>query len=66
MTNTKKSDGSTALHYASFRGSEAMITLLVQAGAKVTLPDKDGRTPLHWATNNRQPCAMLPLLSQVI
>jgi ankyrin repeat protein len=41
--------GETALHGAVFRGTNAIIQLLVDRGADVNAPDKTGRTPLSLA-----------------
>jgi ankyrin repeat protein len=41
--------GLAAIHGAANRGSDDIIELLVQRGAKVDLKDKEGRTPLTWA-----------------
>ena len=41
--------GLAAIHGAANRGSDDIIELLVQRGARVDLKDKEGRTPLTWA-----------------
>ena len=40
----------TALHEASITGQVEIATLLLQAGADVTVQDHQGFTPLHWAS----------------
>lgn len=45
--NAKDSDGNTLLHWAAQEGTIEMVTALVQAGADVTLPNKEGVTALH-------------------
>ena len=39
----------TPLHYACYGGSEAVVRLLVEKGARVSVPDGDGETPLDFA-----------------
>jgi ankyrin repeat protein len=41
--------GLTALLGAVNRGSNDIIELLVQRGARLDIKDKEGRTPLRWA-----------------
>ncbi len=64
--------GSQPLHYAADghpdspawnpRSQVAMIRLLLQAGAEVNAPDKNGATPLHRAVRNRCAAAVKCLL----
>jgi ankyrin repeat protein len=41
--------GLTAVHAAANRGSDDIITFLVENGARLDVKDKEGRTPLTWA-----------------
>ena len=41
--------GLAAIHGAANRGSDDIIELLVQRGARIDIADKEGRTPLTWA-----------------
>lgn len=41
--------GIAAVHGAANRGSDDIIELLARHGARLDLPDKEGRTPLTWA-----------------
>jgi uncharacterized protein len=41
--------GLAAVHGAANRGSDDIIELLAQHGAKLDTPDKEGRTPITWA-----------------
>jgi ankyrin len=41
--------GLAAVHGAANRGSDDIIELLARSGAKLDVPDKEGRTPLNWA-----------------
>ena len=47
--NAVNSMGLTALHGAANRGSDDIITFLVEQGARLDAKDKEGRTPLTWA-----------------
>ncbi|MCX7935811.1 MAG: ankyrin repeat domain-containing protein, partial [Planctomycetota bacterium] len=42
-------DGMTALHWAVYRGHDAMVQTLLQNGANPNQPDGYGLTPLHYA-----------------
>jgi ankyrin len=41
--------GLAAVHGAANRGSDDIIELLAKHGAKLDVPDKEGRTPITWA-----------------
>ncbi len=41
--------GLAAVHGAANRGSDDVIALLASRGARLDLPDKEGRTPMTWA-----------------
>jgi uncharacterized protein len=47
--NAANNDESTALHGAAARGSDRIIQILVEHGARLDLKDKKGRTPLDIA-----------------
>ena len=44
--NATDAAGNTALHYAAWRGLDAVVELLVGRGAKLDVKNADGRTPL--------------------
>jgi ankyrin repeat protein len=50
--NTAEADGSTALHWASYRDDLDSADLLIRAGAKVNLANDLGATPLWTASQN--------------
>lgn len=64
--------GSMAIHIAAFRGYPAVVQLLIEAGALVDVPDKNGKTPLmlaikacvdsYW-TQRRSPDSVKALLA---
>ena len=45
-------DGSTPLHMAVYYGRSKFVSLLLAAGARVNLENKEGRTPLSLAVEN--------------
>ncbi|HSI83809.1 MAG TPA: ankyrin repeat domain-containing protein [Candidatus Methylacidiphilales bacterium] len=45
-------DGSTALHFAAWRGPAAAVELLLSHGALPTIADKNGQLPRHYATGS--------------
>ena len=47
--NATNQMGVSAVHGAANRGSDDIIELLAQRGARVDVPDKEGRTPYAWA-----------------
>jgi ankyrin repeat protein len=47
--NAVNAMGLAAIHGAANRGSDDIIELLVERGARVDVKDKEGRTPLTWA-----------------
>lgn len=47
--NAQAADGQTALHAATQKGWNKVITLLVQNGADLNLKDRRGQTAIHYA-----------------
>jgi uncharacterized protein len=47
--NATNDMGLQAIHGAANRGSDEIIRFLVEQGARLDVPDKQGRTPLAWA-----------------
>jgi hypothetical protein len=48
--NARTPWGSTALHYAVANGRRHIVSVLLNAGAKIDVCDDWGRTPLHYAS----------------
>ena len=40
----------TPLHWAAMNDNEMVVRTLIAAGADIAARDRDGNTPLHWAT----------------
>lgn len=55
--------GESPLHRAAAFGSEATIQLLLDAGADRELRDKNGDSPLSWASWYRRPAEVLRMLN---
>src|ERR1041384_6598313 len=47
--NAAQPDGATALHWAVYRNSAEMADVLLRAGAKAQVTNKDGISPLYMA-----------------
>ena len=47
--NATNTMGLAAVHGAANRGSDNIIAFLAKKGAKLDVPDKEGRTPYNWA-----------------
>ena len=45
--------GNTPLHYAAFKGNKESVQLLLEKGAKLDLPNKDGRYPEGMMTDTQ-------------
>src|SRR5262249_2959207 len=57
--NTAQGDGSTALHWAAYRGDVEMTQALLKAGASVTAATRIGAmTPLFMAAKNGNPAVI--------
>ena len=50
--NAPQNDGSTALHWAVYRGNVELVNLLVRGGANVKAATREGVTPLWLASVN--------------
>src|ERR1700693_2208058 len=59
--NAAEGDGSTALHWASYRDDLESADLLIRAGAKVNATNDLGVTPL-WAASQNGNAAMVRML----
>ena len=58
-----RTKGETPLHRAAAYGTEAMIQLLLDAGADREARDAAGDSPLSWASQHLRPGAILALLA---
>ena len=48
-------NGMNAVHSAAMKGWTATIRLLAERGAEVDIKDRDGKTPLDYASGNYKP-----------
>ncbi|KAF3057728.1 Ankyrin repeat domain-containing protein 50 [Trichoderma lentiforme] len=62
--NSKDSHGRTPLLWATEKGHEAAVKLLLDAGAEVNSKDNNRRTPLSWAAKNGHKAVVRILLSE--
>jgi len=46
------SESMTAAHWCAFHDHVKHMDLLVEAGANLMLPDREGRLPIHWTSSN--------------
>jgi ankyrin repeat protein len=44
-------ENSTAIHTAAFHGADAILKVLIEAGANPNLKNRDGFAPIHWAAS---------------
>jgi ankyrin repeat protein len=61
--NATQGDGATALHWAAHRDDLVIADLLIRAGARASVADDLGTTPLHLACTNRSGAMVERLLS---
>lgn len=61
--NAAEADGTTALHWASYRDDGELVELLIRAGAKVNAANDLGATPL-WAASQNGSAGMVRRLLQ--
>ena len=59
MNQKTRDDGFSALHFASFKGSLALIKLLMDAGADKYCVNNFGINVLHTAAQGDQPLSLL-------
>jgi hypothetical protein len=57
--------GETPLHYAMAYGPQAMIEMLLEAGADPHLTTRHGESPFHWAGRHKRPKTLIRWLQQI-
>jgi len=59
------SDQMTAAHWCAFHGHHKHLEILISAGASLTVPDGEGKLPLHWTSANTNTKTLAKLLLAV-
>jgi ankyrin repeat protein len=62
--NATQPDGSTALHWAVYRNDVVMLDVLLQAGARAKITNRNGISPLFMASLYGNPAVITRLLKQ--
>ena len=62
--DVRDNDGITALHWAAYTGNSDAVLSLLKHGASAGFTDKNGRAPLHLATQTHAPRVLQLLLQQ--
>ena len=62
--NVAQPDGTTALHWAAWKGHLGVVRLLLDTGADVTAKDLDGKTAMDWAAASKHKEVVALLLDQ--
>ena len=59
------SESMTAAHWCAFHDHVKHMDLLVEAGANLMLPDREGRLPIHWTSSNttQSTCNLILVIS---
>lgn len=48
----------TALHWSAYYNNPEHVKLLIKHDSNIGIPDIEGKIPLHWAANNKDPSAI--------
>uniref|UniRef100_A0A8C3F0F0 Inversin n=1 Tax=Chrysemys picta bellii TaxID=8478 RepID=A0A8C3F0F0_CHRPI len=49
----------TALHWSAYYNNPEHVKLLIKHDSNIGIPDIEGKIPLHWAANHKDPSAVL-------
>lgn len=48
----------TALHWSAYYNNPEHAKLLIKHDSNIGIPDMEGKIPLHWAANHKDPSAV--------
>ncbi|XP_045152497.1 inversin isoform X2 [Echinops telfairi] len=56
--DTQDKNKQTALHWSAYYNNPEHVKLLIKHDSNIGIPDVEGKIPLHWAANHRDPSAV--------
>ncbi|KAM5298481.1 inversin [Ctenodactylus gundi] len=56
--DTQDRNKQTALHWSAYYNNPEHVKLLIKHDSNIGIPDVEGKIPLHWAANHRDPSAV--------
>ncbi|XP_058528743.1 inversin isoform X1 [Ochotona princeps] len=56
--DTQDKNKQTALHWSAYYNNPEHVKLLIKHDSNIGIPDVEGKIPLHWATNHKDPSAV--------
>ncbi|XP_032860202.1 inversin isoform X1 [Tyto alba] len=56
--DTQDRNKQTALHWSAYYNNPEHVKLLIKHDSNIGIPDVEGKIPLHWAANNKDPSAV--------
>ncbi|XP_051822731.1 inversin isoform X1 [Antechinus flavipes] len=56
--DTQDKNKQTALHWSAYYNNPEHVKLLIKHDSNIGIPDIEGKIPLHWAANHKEPSAV--------
>uniref|UniRef100_A0A8D0BTJ9 Inversin n=1 Tax=Salvator merianae TaxID=96440 RepID=A0A8D0BTJ9_SALMN len=56
--DTQDKNKQTALHWSAYYNNPESVKLLIKHDSNIGIPDIEGKIPLHWAANHKDPSAI--------
>uniref|UniRef100_A0ACB8FU02 Uncharacterized protein n=1 Tax=Sphaerodactylus townsendi TaxID=933632 RepID=A0ACB8FU02_9SAUR len=56
--DTQDKNKQTALHWSAYYNNPEHVKLLIKHDSNIGIPDVEGKIPLHWAANHKDPSAL--------
>ncbi|ETE61570.1 Inversin, partial [Ophiophagus hannah] len=56
--DTQDKNKQTALHWSAYYNNPENVKILIKHDSNIGIPDIEGRIPLHWAANHKDPSAV--------